>query len=63
MLRGLPQVARLQVIDFANMTAFEQMRAVCGAHVMVGVHGQGNEWGHFLNGARPEGTASMRQGD
>lgn len=55
MLRGLPQVARLQVIDFANMTAFEQMRAVCGAHVMVGVHGQGNEWGHFLNGARGGG--------
>ena len=55
MLRSLPSVSRLRVIDFANLTAFEQMRAVCGAHMMVGVHGQGNEWGHFLNGARGVG--------
>ena len=54
-LRNLPKVGRLQVVDFAKLTAVEQMRTVCGAHIMVGVHGQGNEWGHFLNGARGEG--------
>ena len=54
-LRGLPQVARLKVVDFASLTAMEQMREVCGAHLMVGVHGQGNEWGHFLNGAKGQG--------
>ena len=55
LLRSLPQVARVKVVDFANLTAMEQMRAVCGAHLMVGVHGQGNEWGHFLNGAKGVG--------
>jgi hypothetical protein len=54
-LRNLPQVARLKVVDFARLSAMEQMQEVCGAHMMVGVHGQGNEWGHFLNGAKGKG--------
>ena len=58
-LRNLPQVARLKVVDFARLSAMEQMREVCGAHVMVGVHGQGNEWGHFLNGAKGKGGALL----
>ena len=30
---------------------------VCAHRVLVGVHGQGMEWGHLLNGGDPRGAA------
>ena len=51
-LRKLPGVGQVEAIDFAQMSALDQMRRVCRAQILVGVHGSGMEWGHFLNCAQ-----------
>lgn len=33
----------------------EQLQFACAAHIVVGVHGQANEWAHFVDGARGRG--------
>ena len=54
-LARMPHVGSVKTVDLAELDALGQMRAACGATMMVGVHGQGNEWAHFLNGARGHG--------
>lgn len=44
---GLPVV----VAVLERHTVPEQMALACGARVLVGVHGMGMEWAHFVNGA------------
>ena len=38
------------------MGAREQLQLVCAHRVLVGVHGQGMEWGHLLNAGQPAGA-------
>ena len=54
-LARLPGVGSVRTVDLAELDALGQMSAACGATMMVGVHGQGNEWAHFLNGAKGRG--------
>jgi len=39
------------------MGAREQLQLVCAHRVLVGVHGQGMEWGHLLNAGHTDGAA------
>lgn len=55
-LRSLPHVSSVRVVDLATMDAETQMQTVCRHRLLVGVHGQGMEWGHMLNGADPRGA-------
>jgi len=56
-LRAMHGVDSVEAVDLASYTPLEQMRRVCSARLLVGVHGSGMEWGHFLNGARVSSAA------
>lgn len=56
-LRALPGVDAARAVDLAKLDAAAQLRTVCAHRIMIGVHGQGMEWGHALNGVDPSGSA------
>ena len=47
----------LALTNAAAMGAREQLQLVCAHRVLVGVHGQGMEWGHLLNAGHTDGAA------
>ena len=58
-LNGLRGVSHVQVVDLAQLTLMEQLSLTCHSHLLIGVQGQGMEWGHFLNGAALDGSAAV----
>lgn len=56
-LRALPGVDAARAVDLERLDAAAQLQTVCAHRVLVGVHGQGMEWGHSLNGVDPSGSA------
>lgn len=54
---ALPGVHAARTVDFATIRAQEQLQLVCAHRVLVGVHGQGMEWGHLLNAGQVDGAA------
>ena len=58
-LRALPGVDAARAVDLAKLDAAAQLRTVCAHRMLVGVHGQGMEWGHALNGVDPSGSAMI----
>ena len=50
---------RVSTISWERHSLAQQMAAACAAHVLIAAHGAGNEWAHFLHGARPEKAALL----
>lgn len=55
----LPGVRRVRVVDFAQLAVDKQLKEACRADIMVGVQGQGLEWGHFLGNAADDGSTGV----